>query len=131
MASFIETAFLVLAALGLVVLMGEILRRALRAAAAPRRYRRSAAYATNGRPEFEVYGIGGQEDIETFLRFLHRKYRVRVLDKDPDPDELSWKVGRRKDWVEIHYSDHLGLRVRAADKKGAGLFAKMLEDFET
>jgi hypothetical protein len=41
---------------------------------------------------------------------------------------MLWKVGRRRDFIELRYADHLGARVRAGDKRGKGLYAKLLAE---
>ena len=123
--------FATLMAIALAVLVLAILMRGLHILRRGPQYRRSKPYKVRGHPEFHVYGITSTEGIETFLTFLKKSYGADILHKEGELDEMFWKVGQFDDWVEFHYTDHDGARIRAGDRRGRGLFALLLRDVKT
>jgi hypothetical protein len=131
MASFLTDLYALAAALALIALVAWLIRRLFRAALAPRQFRRSASYVSAGKPQFDLLGIVSEEAVSSFLTFLQRRYGARLLEQALDPDDQRYRIGRRRDFVDVLYAEHLGARVRAGDASGGGLFAKLLDDVPT
>lgn len=105
-----------------VLLVGWFFRQA---AAGPS-YRRTKTYKTRDKHrEFKVLGINNLEDLEDFITFLVRTFKVRILEEDRELDDMVWVIGTTKDWIEIHYDDHDGTRLRAPKKSKGGLFGQL------
>ena len=95
-------------------------------------YLRTKTYKTRDKHhEFKVLGIANFEDLEDFITFLVRTFNVRILEEDRELDDMVWIIGRASDWVEVHYDDHDGARLRSPKKSRGILFSEMEKRFKT
>lgn len=95
-------------------------------------YRRTKTYRTRGKHrEFKVLGIANLEDLEDFITFLVRTFKVRILEEDRELDDMVWVLGTAKDWIEIYYDDHDGTRLRSPKKSKGALFNQLEKALKT
>ncbi len=95
-------------------------------------YRRTKTCKTRDKHrEFKVLGIANLEDLEDFITFLVRTFKLRIIEEDRELDDMVWVMGTAKDWIEVYYDDHDGTRLRSPKKSKGGLFSQLEKALKT
>ena len=121
--------FLILAAIGLLIIIGLPVLASLKSnRKRPHYYRSRVSRVGFRQQEFRIYGPTSLVEVEALIDYLTHTFDLSFSEHDPEPDESYWVLESDLGVITLFYDDHEGVRIRTLGKTKRGLFQWLLRE---